>query len=229
MAENILNVEIRQAGGKGAARRLRAAGRIPGVCYGQSQSQPISLDPRALDRLIHRSASGVNTLIDLKVEGGGAFDGKKVLLKEMQRDPVTSAPLHADFLAVDLTHTIDVSVPIHVSGVAPGVTMGGILDQVLREVHLECLPDSIPEEIIADVTMLEIGMSIHVRDLPLPANVKLLSDGDLSVVSVTTPKAIEEEVPVEEAAAAEAEVEGEGAAAEPAEEASATGREKSGD
>jgi len=151
-----------------------------------------------------------------------------VLLKEMQRDPVTSAPLHADFLAVDLTHTIDVAVPIHVSGVAPGVTMGGILDQVLREVHLECLPDSIPEEIIADVTKLEIGMSIHVRDLPLPGNVELLSDADLSVVSVATPKAIEEEMPVEEAAAAEAEVEGE-AAAESADEGAATSREKGGD
>jgi large subunit ribosomal protein L25 len=228
VAENILNVEVREATGKGAARKLRATGRIPGVCYGHSQSQPITLDPRALDRLIERSASGVNTLIDLKVAGGGSFDGQKVLLKEMQRDPVTSAPLHADFLAVDLTHTIDVSVPIHVSGTAPGVTMGGILDQVLREVHLECLPDSIPEEIIADVSELQIGMSIHVRDLPLPEGVELLSDKDLSVVSVATPKAIEEEVPVEEAAA-EAEVEGEEAAAEAEEEGSESSREKSGD
>jgi len=226
--ENTLEVEVREATGKGAARKLRAEGRIPGVCYGQSQSQPITLDPRALDRLIRRSAAGVNTLIDLKVEGGGDFDGKKVLLKEMQRDPVTSALLHADFFAVDLTHTIDVAVPIHVSGIAPGVTMGGILDQVLREIHLECLPDSIPEGIIADVTELEIGMSIHIRDLPLPANVKLLSDGDLSVVSVATPKAIEEEVPVEEEAA-EAEVEGEEPAAEPAAEGPETSGEQSGD
>ena len=228
MAENTLNVEVREATGKGVARKLRAAGRIPGVCYEQSQAQPITLDPRALDYLIERSASGVNTLIDLKVEGGGNFDGKKVLLKEMQRDPVTSAPLHADFIVVDLTHTIDIAVPIHVSGIAPGVTMGGILDQVLREVHLECLPDSIPEEIIADVTQLEIGMSIHIRDLPLPEDVKLLSDGDLSVVSVATPKAVEEEVPVEEEAV-EGEVEGEEPTAESAEEGSETSGEKSGD
>lgn len=228
MAENTLNVEVRKATGKGVARKLRAAGRIPGVCYGQSQAQPITLDPRALERLIRRSAAGVNTLIDLKVEGGGNFDGKKVLLKEMQRDPVTSVPLHADFLAVDLTHTIDVAVPIRVSGIAPGVTMGGILDQVLREVHLECLPDSIPEEVVADVTELDIGMSIHIRDLPLPENVKLLSDGDLSVVSVATPKAVEEEVPVEEEAA-EVEVEGEAPAAEPAAEGSGASGEQSGD
>jgi large subunit ribosomal protein L25 len=144
----------------------------------------------------------------------------------MQRDPVTSAPLHADFIAVDLTNTLDVAVPIRVSGEAPGVTMGGIIDQVLREVHLECLPDAIPEEIIADVSELEIGMSIHIRDLPLPEDVKLLSDRDLSVVSVATPKAIEEEVPVEEEA--EAEVEGEEGAAEPAEEGSETSDEQSG-
>jgi large subunit ribosomal protein L25 len=226
VAENTLNVEVREATGKGVARKLRAAGRIPGVCYGQSPAQPITLDPRALDRLIERSATGVNTLIDLKVAGGGNFDGKTVLLKEMQRDPVTSAPLHADFITVDLTHTLDVAVPIRVSGVAPGVTMGGIIDQVLREVHLECLPDAIPEEVIADVSELEIGMSIHIRDLPLPEGVKLLSDGDLSVVSVATPKAVEEEVPVEEEA--EAEVEGEEGAAEPAEEGSETSDEQSG-
>jgi large subunit ribosomal protein L25 len=230
VAENTLNVEVREATGKGVARKLRAAGRIPGVCYVKSQAQPITLDPRALDYLIQRSASGVNTLIDLKVEGGGNFDGKKVLLKEMQRDPVTRAPLHADFLVIDLTHTIDIAVPIHVSGIAPGVTMGGILDQVLREVHLECLPDSIPEEIIADVSELEIGMSIHIRDLPLPEDVKLLSDGDLSVVSVATPKAVEEEVAVEEEAAeGEGEVEGEAPGAEPAAEGSETSGERSGD
>jgi large subunit ribosomal protein L25 len=219
-------VEVREATGKGVARKLRAAGRIPGVCYGQSQSQPITLDPRALDRLVRKSATGVNTLIDLKVEGGGHFDGKKMLLKEMQRDPVTSALLHADFFAVDLTHTIDVAVPVRVSGIPVGVTMGGILDQVLREIHLECLPGSIPEEIVADVTQLEIGMSIHVRDLPLPANVKLLSDGDLSVVSVATPKAIEEEVPVEEEAA---EAEGEAPEVEPEVEGSEKSGEKSRD
>ena len=207
------------------ARKLRAEGRIPGVCYGQSQAQPITLDPRALDRLIQRSATGVNTLIDLKVAGGGDFDGKTVLLKEMQRDPVTSAPLHADFLAVDLSHTIEVAVPIHVSGSAPGVKMGGIIDQVLREIHLECLPDAIPEEIIADVSQLEIGMSLHIRDLPLPEDVELLSDGDLSVVSVVTPKAIEEEVPVEEEA-----VEGESRpTAESEEEGSGTSGEQRGD
>jgi len=205
VAENTLNAEVREATGKGVARKLRAVGRIPGICYGQAGIQPISLDPAALDRLIRRSASGMNTLIDLKVAGGGAFDGKKVLLKEMQRDPVTNAPLHADFFALDLTHDIDIAVPIHIRGSAPGVTIkGGILDQVLREVHVECRPDAIPDEVLADVSELDLGMSLHVRDLITPQGVKVLTDGDLSVVSVAAPKAVEEEAPVEEAGAEEA-------------------------
>jgi large subunit ribosomal protein L25 len=142
----------------------------------------------------------MNTLIDLKVGGGGAFDGKKVLIKEMQRDPVTRAALHADFFALDMTHTIEVSVPVHVSGTPVGVSlMGGILDQVLREVEVECLPHAIPNEIVIDVSHLEIGMSLHVRDLPLPKDVEMISDNDLSIVSVVAPKAIEEEAPAAEA------------------------------
>jgi large subunit ribosomal protein L25 len=226
VGENTLNAEVRESTGKGVARKLRAAGRIPGVCYGQAGTQAISLDPAALDRLIRKSASGVNTLIDLKVAGGGHFDGKKVLLKEMQRDPVTNAPLHADFFAIDLTHDITVSVPIHISGSAPGVTMGGgILDQVLREVQLECRPDAIPDEILADVSELDLGMSLHVRDLALPQGVKLLTDEDLSVVSVAAPKAVEEEAPVEEAVAEE----GAEAAEEPAAEEPEGESEKAGD
>jgi large subunit ribosomal protein L25 len=199
VSDTTLIVETREGTGKGVARKLRAAGRIPGNCYGKNSTQNISVDPNALDRLIKTSASGLNTLIDLKVEGGGGFDGKKVLLKELQSDPVSNELLHADFFAVDLTHTIDVAVPIHTTGIPVGVSMdAGILDQVLREIHLECLPDSIPEEITVDVTHLEIGMSLHIRDLELPAGVKLLSDGDLSVASVLAPKAAEEEAVPEE-------------------------------
>jgi len=215
VSESILNVEVREGVGKGVARKLRAAGRIPGNCYGQGDVQNIHLDPRVLDRLLRSSASGMNTLIELKVAGGGGFDGKKVLLKELQRDPVSNQALHADFFALDLKHSIDIAVPVHTSGTAVGVSMGGgILDQVLREIHLECLPDSIPEEVIVDVSELDIGQSIHVRDLALPAGVKLLSDGDLSVVSVLAPKAVEEAAPAEaaegEAAEAPAEAPAEG-------------------
>jgi len=215
VAGNELSVETREKTGKGVARKLRATGKIPGICYGQNGTQAISLDPMALDRLIRRSAAGMNTLIDLKVAGGGNFDGKKVMLKEMQRDPVSNFPLHADFFALDLTHKIEVAVPIHAKGTPIGVTMGGILDQVLREIHLECQPDAIPEEIVVDVTKLEVGMSVHVRDLPLPEGVELRSDVDLSVLSIVAPKTEEEpsaeEISAEEAAAV---AEGEAGAAD---------------
>lgn len=223
MSDTTLTVENREGTGKGVARKLRAAGRIPGNCYGKQATQNISVDPKALSRLIKQSASGLNTLIDLKVEGGGGFDGSKVLLKELQSDPVSNDLLHADFFAVDLTHTIDIAVPIHAQGIAVGVSMsGGIFDQVLREIHLECLPDSIPEEIRFDVSELDIGMSVHVRDLELPAGVKLLSDGDLSVASVLAPKAAEEELP-------SAEAEGEAAEGEEAVPDGAAESEKSED
>jgi large subunit ribosomal protein L25 len=222
-----LAVEVREASGKGVARKLRAAGRIPGVCYGRNTpSMSVMLDPHALEHLIATSEAGINTLIDLKVDGGGAFDGRKVLVKELQRDPVNGALLHADLFAVDLEQTVTVAVPIHVTGTPEGVKMGGILDQSLRELEFECLPQAIPREISLDVSALEVGQSLHVRDLTLPEGVTLMSDPDLSVVSVVAPAVVAEEVPAEEEAAAEEAVEGE-APAEEAAEAEKT--EESGD
>ena len=224
MAENALNVESRQGAGKGVARKLRAAGRIPGVCYGRGEPTiSISLDPRALRNLLERSDAGMNTLINLAVEGGGAFDGRMMLVRELQKDPVEGSYLHADFVAVDVQQTVEVSVPIHITGRAPGVELGGILDQALREIELECLPLAIPSEILVDVGELDVGQSLHVSDIALPAGVELRSDPGLSVVSVVAPK-VEEVV---EEAEVEGEVEGEEAAAEGKEGAAeASGEEK---
>lgn len=223
MAENELNIELRDGKGKGDARKLRAAGRIPGIFYGAGEgAQSVALDPRVLDRLIGASAAGINTLFDLR--GGGALDGKRVLVKEIQRDPVTGAPLHADLYAVDLDRTIQVSVPYHLTGTAVGVKMGGIVDPSLREVELSCLPRWIPEEIQVDISELDIGGSLRVRDIALPENVTLVSDPDLSVVSIVAPAAAEEEVVAEgEEVAPEELVEGAEAEApsEPAGEESA--------
>ena len=226
MADVALDVEIRSSIGKGAARKLRAAGRIPGVCYGNGRAPvSVSLDPRSLERLLKSSATGINTLIDLRVSGGGDYDGRVVLIKELQRDPLSARALHADFYAVDLEQAIQVSVPIHVSGIAPGVTNGGILDHALRELQIECLPRAIPDQILVDVSGLEIGMSLHVRDLILPADVTLMSDPDLSVISVVTPAALEEET-----AAVAAPAEGEAVAVGEAAAAGAEGAEaKEGD
>jgi large subunit ribosomal protein L25 len=191
VADVALDVEIRTDKGKGVARKLRGAGRIPGVCYARGKAPlPVSLDPRRLEKLLASSATGINTLIDLRVAGGGDYHGRVVLVKELQRDPLSKRYLHADLYAVDLEQTIQVAVPIHVTGSAPGVTNGGILDQALRELQVECLPRAIPDQIAVDVSSLEIGMSLHVRDLVLPEGVKLVSDLDLSVVSVVVPAAV---------------------------------------
>jgi len=227
VAENALHVQLRDASGKGVARKLRAVGRIPGVLYGRSQAAvPVSLDPKLLRRVLTRSDSGLNTLFELDVEGGGALQGTPVLVRELQRDPVKGDYLHADLLAIDLQQRIDVEVPIHVTGKARGVEFGGILDHSLRELEIFCLPTAIPKEILADVTELDVGDSLHVRDLPLPPGVELRSNPDLSVVSVVLPAAEVVETPAE-AAPAEGEAAAPAAEGEDKEPAKGKGKEES--
>ena len=211
MSDNTLVVELREGTGKGAARKLRAAGRIPGVVYGGGrESTSISIDPRLLDRSIQQSEAGINTLFDLTVQGGAAGE-KTVLVKDIQRDPLMGQPLHADLYEVDMTQTIEVDVPIHLIGEPVGVvTMGGIMDHALRELKIECLPRAIPDSFDLDVTALELGDSLHVRDIALPDGVELRDDSDLSVVSVVAPKVEEEPVAAEEAEEGAEGAEGEG-------------------
>jgi large subunit ribosomal protein L25 len=208
-----LSVEERAGRGKGEARRLRAAGRMPAVVYGRGQeTRAVSVDPAALSKLLHASHSGVNTLIDLKL---GARESV-VLVRDIQKDPVSGRWIHADLYLVDLTRAIEVQVPLHLVGKPAGIELGGILDHPLREVTVECLPRAIPNSIDVDVSALGVGDSIHVRDLALPEGARILSDPDLAVASVVLPKA-EEEKPVEVApveGAVPAPVEGEGEASE---------------
>jgi large subunit ribosomal protein L25 len=222
VGEFALGVELRKEHGKGVARKLRAAGRIPAVCYRRNaEPVPVSLDPKELDLLLRNASSGINTLIDLKVTGGGDFDGRQVLVKELQRDPISGAYLHADLYAVDLQQKIHVSVPINLTGTAIGVSLGGgVLDYATRELDVECLPNAIPEEFTIDVSEIEIGQSLHVRDIVVPENVEVLNDPDVTVMSVVAPVAIEEEAPAEEEeeegeeGAVDAEATAEGAAPE---------------
>lgn len=220
MADTHLEVEARDAVGKGAARKLRAAGRIPAVLYGAGRpAVPLTVDPTALQKVLHASDLGLNTLLDLKVLGHAELDGKTVMVRELQRDPIRGTFIHADLYEVNLLEKIDVEVPLHVSGKAIGVENGGVLDQSLRELEVQCLPRAIPDEIVIDVSALDIGDNLHVRDIPLPEGVELLSDPDLSVVSIVAPVKEEDliadtgeepEVPTVEAAGEAAEGEGEG-------------------
>ena len=228
MADYQLNLEVRESAGKGVARKLRAKGRIPGVCYGAGAATvPVVLDPSPLEKALRASAAGLNTLFDVK--GGGAFNGKSVLVRELQRDPVKGSLLHADFYAVDLTKEIEVSVPLHLTGTAAGLMNGGIVDHQLREIHVKCLPTAIPEAFTLDVSALNVGDSLHVRDVVLPEGITLVSDPGLGVVSVVIPAKAEEEVAAEAAAAeaAAATAEGEAGAA-PAEGEGAPRRRQEG-
>ena len=206
MADNTFAVELREATGKGVARKIRAAGRVPAVVYGHGKaSVSLTLDPVALEDMLRRSHAGMNTLIELT--GDAAISGRTVLVKELQREPVRGGVVHADLFEIDTTERISVSVPVHLTGIAEGVTMGGLIDHVLREIDLDCLPNAIPDSFEVDVTHLQVGDAIHVSDLTVPEGIHIQTNADLAVVSVVTP-AVEEEPEVvegEEAVVAEGE------------------------
>jgi large subunit ribosomal protein L25 len=198
VGENSIVVERREGIGKGVARKLRMAGRVPGVVYGRGRDTvAVTFDPLPLERALRASEAGMNTLFDLELRGDAGKGERVVLVKELQRDPVTGRMLHADLYEVDLTRTVEVEVPIHLVGVPKGVSLdGGILDHALRQLRIECLPRAIPDELTLDVSELAIGDSLHVRDIVLPEGVALVDDGDLSVASVVAPQKEEVAAPV---------------------------------
>lgn len=215
-----LEVTPREETGKGAMRRLRAEGGVPAVVYGSgSECQHLQVEASALTRVLR---DGTNRLINLT--GGGKK--RLVLIKELQRDPVTRVPLHADFFQVDTKKKIHVLVPIHYEGKSHGVEMGGVLEPIIREIEVECLPLEIPESFALDVSALDIGDALHVSDVSVPTGVVLLIDESVTVIHVIAPRVVEETTEEDEEGVV---VEGEeGApAAEGGEAASATeGAEK---
>jgi large subunit ribosomal protein L25 len=209
--ESVLDAVKRQTKGKNEARRLRAAGKIPAVLYGAQKAgdapapEQVAVDPKPFMRILH-SKSGLNTLITLKVQGGA---DARVLVKDVQLDPITHHPLHADFYRVNMDRKILVTVPVVLRGEARGVKQdGGVLDFVHREIEVEVLPANIPDSIEVDVTDLGIGDSVHVRDVASNAAWEPISDPDMMIVHVVVIKVVEEVAPaaagVEGAAAAAA-------------------------
>lgn len=184
--EAALEAVKRDTRGKNEARRVRAAGKIPAVVYGdKSDAAVISVDPKILLRILH-SESGVNTLISLKLEGEG---DTRVLVRDFQLDPITQAPLHVDFYRIAMDKKLTVTVPIQLKGEAKGVkTQGGVLDFVHRDIEVECLPSDIPEHIDIDITELLMGQGVRVRDLPQDAKWTALTDADTMIVHIVAPK-----------------------------------------
>jgi large subunit ribosomal protein L25 len=183
-----ITVESRDARGKGPARRLRSKGRFPGVVYGPKRVPAlVSLSMVECSRKLAR-LEGTH-LIKLLCSGNEDLHERMVLVREMQEHPVTAELLHTDFHEVDLTVRLTASVPLHFVGRCEGVVAGGILQPVLREVDVECLPTHIPEFIEVDVTKLAIHDSLHVRDLTPPADGTFVTDQSQTVVTVVAPTA----------------------------------------
>lgn len=194
-----VKAEPRTSGGKNDARRERRKGRLPGVLYGaKKEPVTISVDPKHIARVLH-SQSGHNTVFDLSVDG----EQTKAMIVDWQYEPIKGALLHIDLKRIAMDQVLQVRVPIVLKGEAAGVKQqGGILDQVTREVEIECLPGDIPTSLEADVTELVFGKVLRVSDLPHSGKIKFLTDENTVVAHITVVK--EEVAPTPEAAAAEA-------------------------
>lgn len=191
MAKSVLNVEPRVRIGKGGSRKVRRDGLVPAVVYGKGMdSFNLRVDPKALQQAIATEA-GWNTLITLK--GDGAFDGKVVILKDMQLDSIRRDVQHVDFQAINLNAKIAVMVPVHALGKSLGEKEGGLLQLVRHELEVLCLPSDIPTAIEIDVKALNIGDVVHIADVTLPAGVEAPHDVNFTVLTVMGHKAEEAE------------------------------------
>lgn len=182
MQQTQMKIETRSSTGKGISRKLRAAGRIPGIVYGRGMEPvAISLEPKALNAAI-AGEGGLNNLITL--EGGGDLDKVVVIVAEIQRDALKRTPEHVDLHRVNMSEKVRVNVPVSLIGTAAGVKEGGLLDFAHHSLHIECLPGQIPEHIEINIADLKIGHAIHVSEISFPAGVKCIDNPKTPVVGV---------------------------------------------
>lgn len=204
-----LKAQERAGTGKGAARKARAGGRVPAVMYGHGEAtRLLSVDGHELDLLFSRIRVE-STVIEVSIEG--QKKPIRALVREVQKHPARGKLLHVDFYQIHAGERITVNVPLHLLGAAAGVKAGGLVQHALDEIEVRCLADAIPASIDVDISALQIGDSLHVRDIVPPAGIELLVDGDRTVCSVMPPIVGEaEEEVVAEAVVAEPEVIGKG-------------------
>ena len=195
---NAIEAQVRneESRGKNEARRLRVSGKIPAVVYGaKKDTVAVSVDPKDISRILH-SETGHNTIFDLKLGN----ENTKAMIVDWQYEPIKGKLMHIDMKRIAMDQKLRVKVPIQLAGVPEGVkTQGGILEQVLREVEIECLPTNIPKSIDADVTALVFGEVLRVSDLPHSEDMKFLTDENQTVAHITAVK--EEVAPTPEAVA----------------------------
>lgn len=186
-----LTVKHRTNTGKGVARKLRAQGRLPGICYGGSIEQPIMIDfdGRSFKASLDPSKRQ-NTVIALTVEGDGqAARTMAVMIKDYQIDPIRRELTHVDFIAVDTTQEVTAEVPLEFTGKSVGVVVaGGTLHVVRRAIEVRCKPDDIPSQIEVDISALDAGDVLHVSDLKLPAGISAATPAQLTVITCVAPE-----------------------------------------
>ena len=230
MEKIALTAQVREKAGKGVARGLRRSQMVPAVLYSRGKSVPIALGNKEVTRILN-TKGGEHALINLKVEGVKGAAERMALIKDYQLDPITSSLLHVDLMEVAMNEKVKIAIAVRLSGASIGVKEGGILQHSLREVEIECLPTQIPEHLEINISALKVNESLHVRDMQVAEGIKILTDGDATVVTIQPPisdaklEAMLTAAPVAATEAGEPELvkkpkkEGEVAAAAPAAEA----------
>ena len=188
MAELTLEVVRREKTGKEIAGKLRQEGKIPAVVYGGHRDPvAITVDRKTVSEMIQKSEHGVRSIFLLKMTGSD--QQRHAMIKDVQIDPISRRMTHIDFVRVAMDEKVRVTIPVHISGTAIGVKEGGILDWQVRELHVECLPNEIPDTIDVDVSPLGNHQYFRISDIKLPESVKVLDDPERVVVGVTQARA----------------------------------------
>ena len=192
-----LKAAVRTVTGSGRLNQLRRDGWLPSVMYGLgATNNNLQIKSRSFGDLLAHSTSE-NILVNLDIEGLG---NSLAFLQAVQHDPLTGAPIHADFLAIDENTEITAHVPLHVEGECIGLKSGGLLEHIVHSMEIRCLPNDLPDHLVADISALEVGTSLHIGELTFPAGVRPTHAADVVVVHIAKPKVVEE-VPVEAAPA----------------------------
>lgn len=187
-----LKASLRETVGNGPSRVLRRDGKIPAILYGpKTEAMKLTIDNLELEP-IFKSGAVAQKVLKLEIEGAGA--ARNVMIKEMQKHPVSNSLLHLDLYEVTMDQKIKVMVPVVTTGKSAGVEVGGMLQLIRRELEVYCLPDQVPENITIDITDLDIGDSYHVEDLPLEGAVEIPADVNFTILTILSPTAEEEEV-----------------------------------
>ncbi|MBI5573905.1 MAG: 50S ribosomal protein L25 [Elusimicrobia bacterium] len=215
MEKFTLDSQERKPVSKGEMKKLRAKGLIPAILYGDMANMSLTVDAVKFTTLLKRA--GRNVMITLNMPDKTS---KTVLIKDIQKNVISRELSHIDFYSVSMKKKIDISIPVVLEGVAPGIKSGGVLSHIVRELKVKCLPADIPEKIMVDISKLEIGNTVLVKDLVVPKNVDILIAPDQIVVNIVSPTILEEVTPgaVVGEVAAEPEVIGKGKKIEEGEE-----------